>query len=164
MTPMTGPMPPFVVTVTVMVPPGATVDADASSFTDEFSSIFLACSRSCLRCAGSNTLNPPAPSLSRVGFLRVVIMPILLPSCMSLSLWLPAASRGLGQRQHRQERCLLLWHRDSRPGFGDKAAQGQRCLVEQRHQDQDPASAKDTHQPEAGGTPRPRLLRDESRD
>jgi DNA invertase Pin-like site-specific DNA recombinase len=113
---------------------------------------------------GRRTSAPRRPSLSRVGFLRVVIMPILLPSCMSRSLLLPEASRGLGHRQHRQGGCLLLWHRDSRPGFGDKAAQGQRCLVEQRHQDQVPAAAKDTHQPQACGTPRPRLLGDEGRD
>jgi hypothetical protein len=43
-----------------------------------------------------------ATLLSRVGFLRVVMMPMFLPACMSLSLLLPAASRGLGQRQHRQ--------------------------------------------------------------
>ena len=46
---------------------------------------------------------------------------------MSQSLLLSEASRGLGQRQHRQGGYLLFWHRESRPGVGDKAAQGQRA-------------------------------------
>ena len=83
---------------------------------------------------------------------------------MSLSLLLPAASRGLGQRPHRQGWGLLLRHRHRWPGFGDKAAQGQRGLVEQRHQDQVPTPAKDTHQPQAGGPPRPRRRGDQRRD
>src|SRR6516162_11597730 len=89
-------------------------------------------------------------------FLRVVIMSILLPSCMSLSFLLPATSRSLGQRQFRQGGGRLLRH--CGPGFGDEAAHGQRGLIEQRHQDQVPATAKDTHQPQARGTPRPRWL------
>src|SRR5499426_3429621 len=96
-------------------------------------------------------------ALSAVGFLRVVIMPMYLPACMSLSLLPPEASSGLGQRQPRQGWERLLRHRDRRPGFGDEAALGQRRLLEQRHQDQVPAPAKDTHQPQACGTPHPRL-------
>src|SRR5262245_24172010 len=89
--------------------------------------------------------------LSAVGFLRVVIMPMYLPACMSLSLLPPEASSGLGQRQPRQGWERLLRHRDRRPGFGDEAALGQRRLLEQRHQDQVPAPANDTHQPQARG-------------
>ena len=85
-------------------------------------------------------INPGTPGwefpLSAVGFLRVVIMPIFLPSCMSWSLRPPEASRGLGQRQLRQGWGCLLWHRDRRPGCGDEAAQGQRCLVKQGDQEQ----------------------------
>src|SRR6266699_7058351 len=72
---------------------------------------------------------PGGMNLSGVGFLKkVVIMPILLPSCMSLLLVLPAASSGLGQRQHRQGWGLLLRHWDRRPGCGHEAAHGQRGL------------------------------------
>ena len=78
-------------------------------------------------------------------------MLMFLPACMSLSFLLPEVSRGLEQRQHRQGGGLLLWHWHRRPGFGDEAAHGQRYLVEQRDQDQVPAPAKDTHQPQAGG-------------
>src|SRR5262249_16804985 len=92
---------------------------------------------------------PPAPFCSRL--LRVVIMPIWFPSCMPLSLLPPEASRGLGQRQHRQGCGLLLRHWHRWPGFRDEAAQRQRCVVEQRHQDQVPAAAKDTDQSQAGG-------------
>src|SRR5882724_11679851 len=83
------------------------------------------------------------------------MIPMFLPAYMSLSLLLPAASSGLGQHPHRQGWCLRLRHRHCWPGFGDEAAQGQRGLVEQRHQDEVPTPAKDTHQPQAGGTPRP---------
>src|SRR5262249_57324731 len=79
---------------------------------------------------------PRRRALSAVGFLRVVMMLMLLPSCMSLSLLPPAASRGLGQRQPRQGWGRLLRRRDRRPGFGDEAALGQRRLVEQRHPDE----------------------------
>src|SRR5262252_7442902 len=89
--------------------------------------------------------------LSAVGFLRVVIMPIWFPSCMPVSLLPPEASRGLGGRQHRQGCGLLLRHWLCRPGFRDEAAQRQRGVVEQRHQDQVPAAAKDTDQSQAGG-------------
>ena len=106
---------------------------------------------------GSRIPQPLPPCFSAVGFLRVVMMPIFLPSCMSLSLLPPEASSGLGQRQLRQGWGCLLWHWDRRPWFGDEAAQGQRCLVEQGHQDQVPTPTKDTDQSQAGGTPRPRL-------
>src|SRR4029450_12512997 len=102
--------------------------------------------------------------LSAVGFLRVIIMLVFLPSYMSLSLLPPETSRGLGQRQPRQGWGRLLRHRDRCPGFRDEAARGQRGVVEQRHQDQVPAPAKDTDQPQAGGTPRPRLPGDQGRD
>src|SRR5215510_13510825 len=107
---------------------------------------------------------PRTPALSAVGFLRVVIMPMYLPACMSLSLLPPEASSGLGQRQPRQGWARLLRHRDRRPGFGDEAALGQRRLLEQRHQDQVPAPAKETHQPQACGTRHPRLPRDQGGD
>ena len=45
-----------------------------------------------------------------------------------------------------------------------RSAQRQRGVVEQRHQDQVPAPAKDTDQPQAGGTPRPRRLGHQRRD
>src|SRR2546428_11540275 len=45
-------------------------------------------------------------ALSGVGFLRAGIMSILLPSCMSLSLLLPAPPSRLGPRPHRQGRGL----------------------------------------------------------
>src|SRR5262249_31686513 len=104
---------------------------------------------------------PGTPFCSRF-FSRVVMIPMFLSACMSLSLLLPAASRGLGQRRHRQGWCLLRRHRW--PGFGDEAAQGQRGLIKQRHQDQVPTPAKDTHQPQAGGPPRPPRRRDHRRD
>ena len=52
---------------------------------------------------------------------------------------------------------MLLQRRDSRPGLWYQAPYRQRCLIEQGHQDEGPAPAKDTHQPQAGGTPHPRL-------
>src|SRR4029434_2725840 len=93
-------------------------------------------------CGGGSTL-------SAVGFLRVIIMLVFLPSYMSLSLLPPETSRGLGQRQPRQGWGRLLRHRDRWPGFRDEAAQGQRGVVEQRHQAQVPAPAQDTDQPQA---------------
>ena len=83
------------------------------------------------------------------------MIPMFFPSHMSLSLLPSAASSGLGQRQDRQGWGRLLWHRDRGPGFGDEAPQRPRGVVEQRHQDQVPAPAKDTDQPQAGGPPRP---------
>jgi hypothetical protein len=68
--------------------------------------------------------------LSAVGFLRVIIMLVFLPSGLSLSLRLPETSRGLGQRQPRQGWGRRLRPRDRWPGFRDEAAQGQRGLVE----------------------------------
>src|SRR6266705_5712996 len=59
---------------------------------------------------------------------RVIMILILFPSCMPLSLLPPEASRGLGYREHRQGGGLLLRHRRRRPGFGDEAAQRQRCV------------------------------------
>src|SRR5262245_27818165 len=108
-------------------------------------------------------LTPPLP-LSAVGFLKVVIMPMFLPSCLSLSLLPPEASRGLGQRQPRPGWGRRLRHRDRWPGFRDEAAQGQRRLVEQGHQDQVPAPAKDTDQPQAGGPPGPRWCGEQDGD
>src|SRR5215813_13860153 len=111
---------------------------------------------------------PPLPRgegwLSAVGFLRVIIMLVFLPSCLSLSLLLPETPRGLGQPPPRQGGGRRLRHWDRWPGFRDEAAQGQRGLVEQGHQEQVPAPAKDTHQPQAGGTPRPRRPGDQGRD
>src|SRR5262245_44526769 len=92
------------------------------------------------------------------------MMLVFLPSYLSLSLLLPETSRGLGQPPPRQGGGRRLRHWDRWPGFRDEAAQGQRGLVEQGHQDQVPAPAKDTHQPQAGGTPRPRLPGDQGRD
>src|SRR5438128_6503691 len=83
-------------------------------------------------------------------FVRVVMMPIVLSSIMPLPLLLQATSGSQGYLQSRQERGLFRL-RDGRPGFGHEAAHGQRRLVEQRHQDQGPAPAKDTHEPQAGG-------------
>jgi hypothetical protein len=73
---------------------------------------------------------PGALPLSAVGFLRVIIMLVFLPSGLSLSLRLPETSRGLGQRQPRQGWGRRLRPRDRWPGFRDEAAQGQRGLVE----------------------------------
>ena len=83
---------------------------------------------------------------------------------MSLSLLLPVVSGGQGNLQAQQKCGLLLQRRDTRPGFWDKAPHGQWRLIEQRHQDQVPAPAKDTHQPQAGGMPHPRLPGDQRRD
>jgi hypothetical protein len=102
--------------------------------------------------------------LSAVGFLRVVIMPMFSPSCMFLSLLPPETSSGVGQGQPRQGWSLLLPHRHHRPGFRPEAAHGQWCLVEPRYQEPVPASAKDTHPPQAGGPSRPRLPGDQGRD
>ena len=94
---------------------------------------------------------PPGPFCTRF-FLRVGedSAPMFLLTCMSLLLLLPATSRSLGPRRHRQGWCLLRRHRW--PGFGDEAAQGQRGLIKQRHQDQvsDPG---ERHLPAAGGWP-----------
>ena len=56
--------------------------------------------------------------LSREVFLSVIMMPMFLPACMSLSLLLPAVLRSLGPRQRRQGRCLLLQPWNHRPGYG----------------------------------------------
>jgi hypothetical protein len=63
------------------------------------------------------------------------MMPMFLPSCMSLLLLPPEVSGGLGQRQPRQGWIRLLPYRDRRQGFGDEAALGQWRLVEQRHRE-----------------------------
>src|SRR5215831_16302142 len=54
--------------------------------------------------------SPIFPFCSRF-FLRAIMIPMFLPSCMPLSLLLPAASSNLGQRQHRQGGDRLLRHR-----------------------------------------------------
>src|SRR2546430_13187553 len=92
------------------------------------------------------------------------MIPMFLPPRMSLSLLPPELSGGQGDLQVRQERSVLFQRRDGRPGFWDKAPHGQRRLIEQRHQDEGPAPAKDTHQPQACGTPHPRLRGEKSRD
>src|SRR5262249_6745276 len=74
---------------------------------------------------GTPLVFTPTLPLSAVGFLSVVIMSMLAPDFMSLSLLLPAVSRGLGQRQPRQGGCLLRRHRHNRPGFGDEVPHGQ---------------------------------------
>src|SRR5215471_13275119 len=108
--------------------------------------------------------SPGEAPLSAVGFLRVVIMRIFIPACMALSLLPPETSSSLGQRQPQQGWSRLLRHWARWPGFRDEAAQGQRSVVEQGHQDQVPALAKDTDKSQACGTPRPRLSGDQGRD
>ena len=108
---------------------------------------------------------PASPPPARpFGFWKMVIMLILCPSCLSSSRWLSAASRSLWQYQPRQGNGLFLRDGDRRPGFGHEAPYGQRRLIKQRHQDQGPTPAKDTHQPQAGGPPCPCGLRDQGRD
>src|SRR5437899_8182474 len=68
--------------------------------------------------------------LSGVGFWKMVMMPILLPSCITLSLLLPRASGRQRSLPARQALSLLLSRCDSRPGFGHAAPDGQRCLIE----------------------------------
>src|SRR5215470_14959923 len=102
--------------------------------------------------------------LFRVGFWKMIIMPIWFPSCLSSSRWLSSASCSLWQYQPWQGSGLFLWDGDRRPGFGHEVPHGQRRLLKQRHQDQGPAPAKDTHQPQAGDTPCPCWLWDPGRD
>jgi hypothetical protein len=85
-------------------------------------------------------------------------------SQMSLLLLPPETSGGQGHLQARQKRALILQHRDDRPGFWDKTPHRQWRLIEQRHEDQVPAPAKDTHQPQAGSTPHPWLPGDQGSD
>src|SRR6266481_2355909 len=67
----------------------------------------------------------PHPSpLSRVGFLKMVRIPMFFPSQMSLSLLPPDVSGGQGHLQGRPERSGLLQRRDGRPGFWEKAPHG----------------------------------------
>src|SRR5262245_8068959 len=96
---------------------------------------------------------PPPPPLSRVGFLKAVRIPMFLPSRMSLALLPSQVSGGQGHLQVWQEGSMLLQRHDSRPGLWYQVPYRQRCLIEQGHQDEGPAPAKDTHQPQAGGTP-----------
>src|SRR6266704_591464 len=108
--------------------------------------------------------SPPPSPLSRVGFLKVVMIPMFLPVRMSLA---PLPSKVSGRQGHRQvwqEGSMLLQRRDSRPGLWYPASYRQRCLIEQGHQDEGPAPTKDPHQPQAGGTPPPWLRGDQSRD
>src|SRR5262249_40932772 len=114
--------------------------------------------------SGNSHPAPTPPPLSAVGFLRAVMIPMCLPACVSLSLLLSTASRGLGQRPHPQGGGLLLRLRHRWPGFRDEAAQRQRGLVKQCHQNEVPPPAKDTHQPQAGGTLHPRRRGDQRRD
>src|SRR5262245_32661653 len=55
-----------------------------------------------IRVIGTHLTGGPGAVLSSVGFLRVIIRLVFLPSCLSLSLLLPETSRGRGQRQPRQ--------------------------------------------------------------
>src|SRR5215471_7618254 len=93
--------------------------------------------------------------LSRVGFLKVVMIHMFFPSPLSLSLLPRAVSGSQRHLQVWQERSEFPPRRDSRPGLWDKASHGQRRLLEQGHQDDGPAPTKDTDQPQAGGTPQP---------
>src|SRR5882672_2478853 len=91
--------------------------------------------------AGPGADGPPraaagTPPLSRVGFLKVVMIPMFLPSRMSLA---PPPSKVSGRQGHRQvwqEGSMLLQRRDSRPGLWYQASYRQRCLIEQGHQDE----------------------------
>src|SRR5258708_732041 len=98
---------------------------------------------------------PGRGRLSGVGFLRMAMMPMFLPSRLFLLLPPPEVSGSQGNLQVRQEQCLLLQGHDGWPGFRDKTPHGQRRLLEQRHQDEVPAPAENTHQPHAGGPPHP---------
>src|SRR4030095_9378127 len=95
--------------------------------------------------------------LSAVGFLRVVMIPMFVSSRMALSPLPPEVLGGQRPFWGRQERSVCLQRRDGRPGLWDKAPHGERRLIEQRHQDEGPAPAKDAHEPQTGGTPHPRL-------
>src|SRR4029450_4199783 len=89
---------------------------------------------------------------------------MFVPSRLSLILLPPETSGGQGHLQARPKRALILQHCDDRPGFWDKTPYRQWRLIEQRHEDQVPAPAKDTHQPQAGGTPHPWRLGDQGCD
>jgi hypothetical protein len=92
-------------------------------------------------------------------FSRVVIMPIVFASIMPLPLLPQNTLSGQGHLYAWQEQGLFLKLQDSGPGFRHQVAHGQRRLVEQLSQDADPALAKDTHEPQACGTPCLRLPR-----
>src|SRR4029450_3119329 len=69
-------------------------------------------------------LPPGAGSLSAVGFLRVVMIPMFVPSRMALSLLPPEVLGGQRPFWGRQERSVCLQRRDGRPGLWDKAPHG----------------------------------------
>src|SRR4029450_3057678 len=76
---------------------------------------------------------PPPRALSAVGFLRVVMIPMFVPSRMALSLLPPEVLGGQRPFWGRQERSVCLQRRDGRPGLWDKAPHGERRRLEQRH-------------------------------
>jgi hypothetical protein len=88
---------------------------------------------------------------------------MFLPFGMLLSLRLKASS-GRRTLYKRQGSSLRLPSWPSRPGFWHQAPCGQRCVVEQRHQEATPPLAKDAHQSNAGRSPRPPLLGYQRRD
>ena len=68
--------------------------------------------------------------LSGVGFLRVAMIPMLLPSRMCLLLRSSEVSGSQGNLQVQEEWGLLLQDHDGWPGLWDKAPHGQRRLIE----------------------------------
>src|SRR5712691_446019 len=96
--------------------------------------------------------------------LREVMMLRVFASILPQPLLPRHTSSSPGHLQARQEQARLLRLWDGRPGFGHQAAHGPWRLVEQRDQEADPAPAKDTHEPQACGTPRPRRPRGQGGD
>src|SRR4029453_3969487 len=62
--------------------------------------------------------------LSAVGFLRVVMIPMFVPSRMALSLLPPEVLGGQRPFWAREGRSVCLQRRDGRPGLWDKAPHG----------------------------------------
>src|SRR5712691_5903558 len=140
---------PWVVWVVWSLPPGVGEGRDRGK-------------RPCVLAAQRCTPTP-APFWGRFSLREVMMLRVfasILPQPL-LPRHTSSSPRHLPARQE-QARLLRLW--DGRPGFGHQAAHGPRRLVEQRDQEADPAPAKDTHEPQACGTPRPRRPRGQGGD
>jgi CRP/FNR family transcriptional regulator, cyclic AMP receptor protein len=79
------------------------------------------------------------------------MIPMFVPSRMSLLLLLPMTSGGQEHLHARQKRTRILQHCDAWPGFREQTPHSQWRLIAQRHEAQVPPPAQDTHQPQAGG-------------